>query len=188
VAFLGFISLSDAGLLARFAYHLGLLEATTDFPSLINDRWGIGIVTAHVFMASPFLTLYFASLYRSERVEELRELAGSLGLAPKQQFVKLVMPLLLRRGRATLGLYSMFVFSSYEIPLLLGSQEPAMYAVLTIRKLQRFNLADVPQAYVMSVCYAIFMLLGLLLWRSWKVWHRRAAVLQLNNPRPGHAD
>ena len=167
MAFLVFQWLGDAGLLSRLAYALGLTTSTTQFPTLINDQWGIGIIVAHVLMATPFLTIFFANLYRSERVAELRGLAATLGLSPGAAARRLVVPLLLRRGRATLLLYGVFVFSSYEIPLLLGSQSPAMVSVLAIRKLQRYNLGDIPQAYVISVLYAFILALVLLLWLGW---------------------
>lgn len=167
MAFLVFQWLGDAGLLARVAYQVGLIEATTDFPDLINDRWGIGVIAAHVLMATPFLTIFFGNLYRSERVVDLTAVAATLGLASTSTARRLVLPLLLRRGKATLLLYAIFVFSSYEIPLLLGSQSPQMISVLTIRKLQRYNLADIPQAYTIALLYALLLAGGLLLWLGW---------------------
>jgi putative spermidine/putrescine transport system permease protein len=52
---------------------------------------------------------------------------------------------------------------TYEIPLLLGRQSPSMLSVLVIRKLQRFNLADIPQAYAISVIYIILVSIILML-------------------------
>lgn len=167
MAFLVFQWLGDAGLLARLAYQTGLIGSTTEFPHLINDRWGIGIIVAHVFMATPFLTIFFGNLYREERVEELRAVAATLGMAPRSAASRLVLPLLLRRGRATLLLYGIFVFSSYEIPLLLGSQSPGMISALTIRKLQRYNLGDIPQAYAIAIIYALLLAGLLVLWLGW---------------------
>ncbi len=176
MAFLIFQWLGDAGLLSRLAFALGLTNSTTDFPSLINDRWGTGIIVAHTLMATPFLTIFLANLYRSERVREVSQVAATLGLPPGRVARRLVIPLLLRQGRSTLLLYAVFVFSSYEIPLLLGSQSPAMLSVLTIRKLQRYNLADIPQAYVISVLYALLLVAVLLLWLGWSRYRRNTAL------------
>lgn len=173
MAFLIFQWLGDAGLLSRLAYQLHLTGSTTDFPTLINDQYGIGIIAAHLLMATPFLVIFFSNLYLSERVTQLRDLAATLGLTPGATARRLIVPLLLRQGRATLLLYGIFVFSSYEIPLLLGSQSPAMVSILAIRKLQRYNLGDIPQAYVISVLYAVCLLAVLLLWL---VWSRYRAI------------
>ncbi len=173
VAFLGFQWWSGGGLLARAAYQLGWIASSEDFPVLINDRLGVGIVLAHLGMATPFLAVYFSALYRSERVAQFRELAQTLGMPARAAAWRVVMPVLLWRGRATLLLYGMFVFGSYEIPLLLGSQSPQMLTVLTVRKLSRFSLHDVPQTYVIVVCYAVLVLMVFGLWAGWRRYAAR---------------
>ncbi|NJN34557.1 MAG: hypothetical protein HC817_10190 [Saprospiraceae bacterium] len=40
----------------------------------------------------------------------------------------------------------------------MGRQSPMMLSVLMGQKFRKFNLADVPQAYVMTVIYAILVL------------------------------
>lgn len=161
VAFLVFQWASAGGLWARLAYQVGLIGDTAQFPSLVSDQWGIGIILSHVLMATPFLTILFVNIYRSERLDELATAATTLGATGFQIRQRILLPVLLFRARATLLLYGIFVLSSYEIPLLLGAQSPQMVSVLTIRKLQRFDLGDIPEAYTISVCYAL--LIGLVL-------------------------
>lgn len=159
VAFLLFQWASAGGLWARLAYQLGLIEDTVQFPDLINDQWGIGIILSHILMATPFLTILFVNIFRSERLELLAETAATLGATNRYIQRRVTLPILLYRARATLILYGIFVLSSYEIPLLLGAQSPQMVSVLTIRKLQRFDLADIPEAYTISVCYLLLILI-----------------------------
>ena len=165
VAYLGFQWLSAGGLFSRLAYQLGMVEGTADFPELINDSLGLGILAAHVCMATPFLWVYFAALYRQEGVSALVRVSQTLGLGGWGQVWRVIAPVLLWRGRSTLILYGMFVVGSYEIPLLLGSQGRPMLSVLVVRKLSRFSLADIPQGYVMLVCYGCLVMLFLGLWR-----------------------
>jgi putative spermidine/putrescine transport system permease protein len=54
-------------------------------------------------------------------------------------------------------LFFVFVLGSYEIPLLLGRQSPQMMSILTMRKLERFDLATIPQAYVIALIYTVMM-------------------------------
>lgn len=157
VAFVVFQTLSGAGLVSRLAYSIGLTSGIEDFPNWINDSWGTGIIAAHVFMATPFFIIFFAELYQSERLGEYAQLAATLGATARQSARRVVMPVLLRQSLPTLALYFIFVMGSYEIPLLLGSQSPQMLSVLTIRKLQRFDLSDIPQAYVIGVLYMAFV-------------------------------
>ncbi len=162
VAFFSFQLLSKAGFASRLAFQLGLTSGLEGFPDLVNDNYGIAIIFAHTLMALPFFTIFFAGLYESERLPELKQLSTTLGARPGQITRRVVAPILLRRASATLLLYFIFVMGAYETPLLLGSQSQPMVSVLTIQKLQRFNLQDIPQAYAISVVYTV-LVVGLLL-------------------------
>jgi putative spermidine/putrescine transport system permease protein len=158
VAFLGFNFLSKGGLFSRLCYQLGITDSLQAFPEWVNDRWGIGIIAAHVFMATPFFTILLANLFSSERIMEYREAARTLGARPWSINLRVVVPLLWKRSFPTLVLYTLFVMGSYEVPLLLGSQSPQMVSVLAIRKLQKFNLMDIPQAYGISLLYTALVI------------------------------
>ena len=123
--------------------------------SLLHDTFGISIIATHVLMALPFFTILFTNLNSSENLDELRNLARTLGASARQVEFKVAIPILLRKAFPTIVLYFIFVLGSYEIPLLLGRQYPQMVSVLIIRKLQRFNLLDIPTAYAMAVLYLI---------------------------------
>lgn len=158
VGFYTFQMLSKSGVLSRVSYQLGWINNLNQFPDWINDNWGIGIIVAHIFMATPFLIILFSNLYQNERLDEFVKLAETLGASQQQIVWRVTTPVLLNRAFATLVLYFIFVMSSYEIPLLLGSQSREMISVLTIRKLQRFNLNDIPQAYAISVLYGVVLI------------------------------
>ena len=159
MAFYTFQFLSKGGILSRIGFQIGLLNDLNEFPDWINDRWGIGIIFAHVCMATPFLIILFSNLYQSERLQSYSDLAKTMGATVQQINFRVLIPVLLSRAFATLVLYFVFVMSSYEIPLLLGSQSRQMVSVFTIQKLQRFNLQDIPQAYVVSVVYMILVII-----------------------------
>lgn len=158
VAFLFFQWLSQAGFFSRLMVLAGLMEDLEDFPELIHDPWGIGIILAHVFMAAPFFTLYMGQLYERERLDAYRSLAYSLGANAWQARVRVLAPVLLHRSWPAMALYAVFVMGAYEVPLLLGSQSPRMATVLVLDKLQKFNLLDIPQAYAVSLLYAVLVL------------------------------
>lgn len=162
VAFFSFQFLSRAGFLSRISYHLGLIDQLEAFPNWVNDPWGVSIIFSHTLMATPFLTILFANLYQNERLDDFSQLAATLGARPRQIARRVSVPILLQKAFATLALYFVFVLGSYEIPLLLGSQSPQMVSVLTINKLQKFNLLDKPEAYIISLFYCL-MVLSLLL-------------------------
>jgi putative spermidine/putrescine transport system permease protein len=163
VGFVFFQLLSGGGLLSRLSYRLGLTDGVTAFPDWVNDPFGIGIIAAQAWMALPFFMLLFANLFRSSGLAALGEVARSLGASRGQVARRVYAPVLLRKAAPTLALYVLFVLGAYDIPLLLGAQSPQMVSVLAIRKLQRFNLMDVPQAYAISVFFVILVVALLLL-------------------------
>ena len=170
VAFLVFQLASQSGLFARIAYQLGFIADSSGFPELVNDPFGIGIIAAHTFMATPFFTLYFMNLYDQERVDKLRQVAESLGASTAKQLRRIVVPMLLKRAFPTLTLYTIFVMGSYEIPLILGRQTPQMMSVLVIRKLRRFSLSTIPEAYITALVFiAIIITLLIILFKSKKL-------------------
>jgi putative spermidine/putrescine transport system permease protein len=162
-AFVSLMVFSKTGLLARLSHQAGITSDPAQFPDMVNDRFGIGIIATHVLMAVPFLLMYFANLYQAQNLPALAATARTLGASRRHTAQKILLPLLLTKGRNTLLLYFIFVFGTYEIPLVLGQQNPQMIAVLIVRKMQRYNLLDIPQGYFLSVAYTLVVVLLLAL-------------------------
>lgn len=152
-AFLAFQLLAGAGLVARLLFAAGLISGPGEMPELVLDGGGVGIVLVHLFLATPFLTLLFHQLHRSERLDELGRLAESLGATPRQVLLRVELPLLLRAASGYLWLLGVAVFGSYEVPLLLGRQSPQMFSVLILRHFAMYDLGQKPLAYTLALLY-----------------------------------
>jgi putative spermidine/putrescine transport system permease protein len=162
-AFFIFQLLSASGIFSRLAFRLHLIRDISAFPDMVNDRYSVGIILAHTLMALPFFTLLFLNLYSSEQIGALKQLALSLGASREQLLLKVTLPILISRAMPNLVLYFLFILGSYEVPLLLGRQSPQMVSVVIIRKLQKFDLRDIPQGYVIALVYTFAVLLVMLL-------------------------
>ncbi|AKD05152.1 ABC transporter permease subunit [Pontibacter korlensis] len=161
MGFLVFQLLTKSGLLSRVAYSFGVITELQEFPNLVHDTFGFGIILAHVLMAVPFLTLLLHAIYQEQNLDQLQEASANLG-ADKSYFVRhIAVPTLLKTAAPNLLLYFIFILGSYEIPLLIGSQQHQMVSVLAVQKFQRFNLFDIPQGYAISVAFTLFVLLTL---------------------------
>ena len=158
VGFIIYQSLSKTGFWSRVAYQLELISDIDSFPSLVNDAYGIGIILASCFIIAPFLTLILKSIFESEQVEKYGHIAQSLGAKRKSIVWKVTLPVLVTKVKTTLMLFLIFVIGSYEIPLILGRQNPKMITISIVDKAQRFNLEDIPQAYAMAVVYVLFLI------------------------------
>ena len=154
--------LGSAGVLSRICYQLGLIKSIEAFPNLVNDQFSIGIIIAQFFLSLPFFTLLFVGLYQTERIEEFSQLATSLGAKRNQTIFKITIPILFKKSFPNVAMYFIFKLGTYEVPLLLGRSSPETVSVLAVRKLQKFNLLDIPQGYAIAVLYTV-LVLGLLL-------------------------
>lgn len=160
-AFIGFQVMSNSGLLSRWAFQAGWITDQAEFGPLVNDPYYIGVILTQVMMTFPYLALLFTNIYQQENMVLLRQLSVTLGSSEQQIQTKVIIPVLLQKARTNLILCAVFLMSAYEIPLLLGTQSPLMMSVLMGQKFKKFNLADIPQAYVMTVLYA-FLMIGLI--------------------------
>jgi len=154
-AFVSLQVLNKTGVLSRLLYQTNMINDLSQFPDMVNDKLGIGIIITHVLMATPFFLIFFSNMYEAENVKALSNVAKSLGASSAKVAEKIAIPLLLKKGLNTILLYFIFVFGSYEIPLILGQQSPQMISVLIVRKMQRYNLMDIPQGYFLSLVYSI---------------------------------
>ncbi len=163
--------LSGAGLLARVAFRLGWIDSPTRFPGLVFDPWGVGIIATHVALATPFFTLLFSQIAEREKLTELSALANTLGAGRWATLRRVAVPLLLRKASANLALFFVVVAGSFEIPLLLGPQNPQMISVLAWRRFSRFDLTQKPQAFIVSLLYTAGVLVLLGAWFRGKRHH-----------------
>jgi putative spermidine/putrescine transport system permease protein len=161
-AFFTFQFLSKSGFVSRVFNALHLTDGIDGFPDWVNDQWGIGIIVTHVMLALPFFIILFQNYYHSEKLETLRELASTLGSSSLQFNRRVLIPVLLKKTAAPVALYFIFMLGSYEIPLLLGRQDPQMVSVIVSRKLSRFDLLQIPQGYIIAILYTVMVTLLLL--------------------------
>lgn len=157
--FAWYYMLSPTGFLARFLYHLGLLQRWEDFPRMVNDAFSLGIITTHVFLVFPIFTLLFIALLQKENLQGLLEQSTQLG-ASKWIFVRTIfVPILLWKSRPILWLYGVFLMGTYEVPLILGRSTPQVLSIFISEKLTRFDLSTIPVAHAMAVVYSLLVVL-----------------------------
>ncbi len=154
---------SKSGLFSRIAYHLGWISEVREFPDLINDPLAVGIMLTFVTLVTPFFVLLFVNVYKNERVEELSELARTLGASSRQVLWRVRLPILLRKTSTLIALYFIFLLGSYEVPLVLGQESPQMLSVLIIREIKQYDLSKISEGYVVAVIYTILVSLAAVL-------------------------
>lgn len=154
-AFAWYYLLSPGGLLSRASFQAGFTGGIGDFPRLVNDAWGIGILLTHLFLIFPLFAILFAHQAEKERMGELEAISRTLGGSDRQFLQGVFAPLLLKRSSPLIVLYAIFLFGAYEVPLLLGRSSPRVATLFITEKMTKYNLLDVPVGHAMAVVYTL---------------------------------
>lgn len=160
--YLVFLTFGQSGLISRILALLGLLDGISDFPILVNDPGGIGIILAFVWKTTPFmmLMLYPAMLSLDDRYLEMSRI---FGLKPSRYYFQVLIP----HMAPTMAFSGFIVFSytltSFEIPFMLGATYPKTLAVLAYQLYTGGTIDERHTALTMSlVLFSISLLLGYL--------------------------
>lgn len=159
--------LGDSGYLSRLAFSLDWVTTPAEFPTLIFDASGRGIVLTHVAMVTPFFVVLFDRLAEQTRLPLLFQQAQALGATPGHCWRRIGMPLLLTQARAVIAVYSLALLGAYDVPLLIGAAQPTMIAVTIQRAIGGYDLAQRPLGYAMASLYLIVIVIAwvVLAWR-----------------------
>jgi len=165
VAAVGMMTLvSQSGLLARLAYHLGLIAEPAAFPALLYDDLGIGIILVYLWKQIPFIGLVALAVLQSVG-EDYEEQARTLGASGAQAVRHVLLPLVLPGIVPASIIIFAFTFGAFEVPLLLGKRFPSMLSVLAYRQYVDVDLAARPQAIATTIFIAVIVLVLVAIYR-----------------------
>jgi putative spermidine/putrescine transport system permease protein len=159
--------LSQSGLVARLGAALGLIDDPAQFPPLVFDRWGVGIIAANVWKEAPFIGVTLLAVLENVG-EEYEQAAQTLGAGRWQRFRYVLLPLLLPALLSSSAIVLAFVFGAFELPFFLGVAFPQALPVLAYRSYADVDLHARPEAMAMSVVIALICaaLVWAYLWAS----------------------
>ena len=152
--------LAQGGVLARVAAAVGLIAEPAEFPLLVRDPLGIGIIIHYATKEAPFLALVAYALIRS-RPPELDHMARSLGATGLRRFRMLTLPTVLPGLVVAGAIVVAFVFGAYEAPVILGMDSPRALSVVGLETFAASDLTLRPQAMALGVLMAIFVMVPL---------------------------
>lgn len=149
----------QSGLVARLAWHAGLIAAPAEFPALVNDPWAVGVILHYVWKEVPFVALIVLAQMQALG-PDWEAVARSLGARPWQAFRQGLLPLLQPALAAAGAIVFAFACGAYEVPLLLGASHPEALPVLAFRHFTDVDLGQRPQAMAMAVVIAALAAAG----------------------------
>jgi len=150
--------LAQSGLLARWAASLGIISNPAQFPVLVRDRFGIGIIFTYIGKEIPFLTLLILALLRTQSDGYLR-VAENLGATRWQRFRLVTLPLVRPALVSGSLLVFAYIFGAYEAPALLGVRYPRTLPVLALESFTNPDLHARAEGMAISLIIALIVLL-----------------------------
>lgn len=148
--------LQQSGFFSRIGYALGLVGSPSDFPALVADSFGFGIIAEYVWKEVPFIGVVVLAALQSG-VSEYEEVARTLGASAWKRFRFVVLPFIMPGVFSTSIIVFAFAFGSYEIPYLLGQTFPATLPVVALQSYADSDLTSRPEAMAASVFIAAFV-------------------------------
>ena len=156
-AFAVLLVLSQSGVAARAGAAVGLLDAPSDFPVLVRDRYGIGIVLHYATKEAPFLALVGVAITRAQP-RELAVIAQTLGATGLRRLRLVTLPVVGPGLAVASALVFAFVFGAYEAPVVLGASSPRLLSVLSRDLFSASDLTRRPEAMALGVLMAVFVI------------------------------
>lgn len=168
-AYLIVLLFTQSGWISRLAYQAGLIHDMSEFPIIVNEPFGWGIVMAYSWKEAPFISLCIYPVLL--RIHDTWHDAARIFGANSLKFAKeIVLPLLMPAWFAASFIVFAFTFSAFEVPYLLGVTYPKMLPVFAY-EWHSGDLAERPQAMAVGILLVLITtLLGLLAFRLSKRW------------------
>ena len=162
--------LSPSGWLARLSTSVGLIDRPSQFPLLVNDRFGVGIILHLVSKELPFLVLASLPL-TGPRLRAGLAQAATLGASPRSQLRHVYLPGVAPAFLPALVAVFAYALGAYEPAAVLGVQRPRALSVVAVEWFRDPNLRLREQAFALStillVTIAAFAAALLLSTRRW---------------------
>ena len=177
-AFFVIVFFSQSGLISSLLYQLNIIDDLPDFPALVFDNRGIGIILAYIYKETAFVALLVLASLR-KIPSRLIQTAAMLG-ATRLRFLRTcifphISPTLWVSG-IIVFLYS---FGAYDIPYLIGSSSRPMISIEAYRLFFYGSIAQRPLASLLLFaiwCISLIFLIFFILMRSLLTDKRRAGL------------
>ncbi|WP_233143973.1 ABC transporter permease [Lottiidibacillus patelloidae] len=170
-AYLMVLLFMQSGWISSIAAAIGIIDQAAEFPILINETFGWGIIITYAWKEAPFVSLMLVPIL-ARLHQSWRDVSKVFGATTYIYLKEIVIPLLLPTWIAATFIVFAFTFSSFEIPYLLGVTYPVTLPVYAFTVFTSGGLEGRPEALAVNVILVLVTaLLGLLAYKLSKRWN-----------------
>lgn len=141
--------LSQSGILSRILYALNIIGSQQEFPGLVFDRSGIGIIMTYLWKEVPYIAMVVYTVLGNIN-DKLMEVAQNLGATKGQTFWYVLLPIAMPSIISSFIIIFAFSFGVFEVPYLLGPTGPKTLAVKAYIEYSNPNLVNRPNAMALN--------------------------------------
>jgi putative spermidine/putrescine transport system permease protein len=160
-----FLILTQSGILSRIAFHLGFIEEISQFPRLIFDKFGIGIIAAYLWKQIPFVILVVYTVLKHIN-NSFEAAAKNLGASSSQVFKEIYLPLAAPSIGSAFIIIFAFSLGAFEIPYLLGPTYPQTLSVLAYKNYISLDLTQRPYTMVIAMSLTMITVILIIIYRK----------------------
>ena len=146
-----------------------MIKDQDQFPSVLYEPNGIGIIAAYIWKEIPFVALTTYTVL-SNVSKKLSDVAYNLGANKKQVFFYVLLPLIMPSVLSSFIIIFAFSFGAYELPLLLGPTQPKALPVQAFIEYSNPVLQNRPYAMVYNML--ITLIAVILTWLYYKAFEK----------------
>lgn len=147
---------TQTGLISRLFYTFGLVSTPSDFPLLVFDQGGVGIIIAFVLKFFPFIGIAVLSLLLTT-IDDYEQQAATLGAGRFQRFAYVLLPMMMPSILFSSILVFAYAFGSYEVPFLLGATYPKALSILSYQEFTSVDLNSRPEAMAIATLITVIV-------------------------------
>lgn len=153
---------SQSGIISRFLFQLGLIKEIGQFPLLIHDTGGIGIILVFLYKEIPYVAVTTLAILQQLQLGYI-EVAKNLGASNLRIFFSVILPMIQKTLTTLFIILFCFTFASFEVPFLLGNPSKQTVALTAYDLFTQVDLTTRPQAFALNLVMSGICLIAVLL-------------------------
>ncbi|WP_099187270.1 ABC transporter permease [Tepidibacter mesophilus] len=161
-----------SGWISSVFLKLGIISSSNEFPVIVNDEFGVGIILTYVLKTTPFIVLMLYPVILKVESNWL-ELTHMLGGDRNELFKEVILKMLINPLKMSCFIIFSYTFAEFEIPFLLGVTYPKMVSVYSYQMYMNSDLIERPKAFAINVIVVLVIIgagytLNQLRMRKWR--------------------
>lgn len=156
--------LSQTGMISQVMHYLGITQGTADFPYLVHDQAGMGLIIAFTWKFFPYIGMSVLGILQGAS-QEYEDQAAVLGVGRFKRFWHVTLPMIVPATSIASIIVFAAAFGDYEIPMVLGNSSHRVLSIFTYLKYSDPDFMNRPESYVLMVAMIIVLMVVILLYR-----------------------